>query len=385
LVCVVTGPGLVRRQSGTSFATPLLAAGATLLKQLSPALTPMNVRAALRASASNRAAPDTLSGWGRPDVAAAAGVSNTVTPIAPVTSPLASITPTFTWTANLVNPATFRLRIARDSSFAAPILDTVLGRDTTFDLRRPLKPGPMFWQVEATAASETASTGRVGPLAVPGWATLTSLSDPGGVVTDSVQPTFTWTSPAVPTPPGPFRYDLFVQRVTEPLPEFGVAGLTGLSFRLPVPLERNTSYRWYLVAHLGSDTSLAPSLGPFLVLDGSTPSATLLYQNFPNPFPSAGRDSTCLWFDLAMTGVVELEILDLRGHPVRRFVPGPDFPTFLTPGRYGRGAVGSGTCDPRLMWDGRADDGRLLPAGVYLYKLKAPGVVLFKRIVFRGK
>jgi hypothetical protein len=37
------------------------------------------------------------------------------------------------------------------------------------------------------------------------------------------------------------------------------------------------------------------------------------------------------------------------------------------------------------MWDGRTDDGRLLPAGVYLYKLKAPGIVLFKRIVFRGK
>jgi hypothetical protein len=211
------------------------------------------------------------------------------------------------------------------------------------------------------------------------------LSAPGGTVTDSVQPTFTWTSPAVPAPPGPFRYDLFVQRVSEPLPEFGVAGLTGVSFRLPVPLERNTSYRWYLVAHLGSDTSLAPSQGPFLVLDGSTPSATLLYQNFPNPFPGAGRDSTCLWFDLATTGVVELEILDLRGHAVRRFVPGPDFPAFLTPGRYGRGAAGSATCDPRLMWDGRADDGRLLPAGVYVYKLKAPGIVLFKRIVFRGK
>jgi hypothetical protein len=37
------------------------------------------------------------------------------------------------------------------------------------------------------------------------------------------------------------------------------------------------------------------------------------------------------------------------------------------------------------MWDGRAGNGRLLPAGVYLYKLKAPGIVLFKRIVFRGK
>jgi len=82
---------------------------------------------------------------------------------------------------------------------------------------------------------------------------------------------------------------------------------------------------------------------------------------------------------------VEFDILDLRGNSVRRFVPGPAFPPILPAGRYGRGQAGGATCDPRLMWDGRAADGRLLPAGVYLYKLKAPGIVLFKRIVFRGK
>jgi hypothetical protein len=240
--------------------------------------------------------------------------------------------------------------------------------------------------VDATAATgDTASTGVVGPIAVPAWASLTSLSDPAGAVTDSVQPTFTWTSPTIATPPGPFSYDLFVQRVSEPVPDFGAAGLPGTAFRIPDPLERNTAYHWYLVVHAGTDTSLVSSLGSFLVLDGSTPAATLLYQNFPNPFPSAGRDSTCLWFDLATTGLVAVEILDLRGNSVRRFVPGPDFPPILTAGRYGRGLAGGATCDPRLMWDGRADNGRLLPAGVYLYKLKAPGLVLFKRIVFRGK
>jgi hypothetical protein len=78
--------------------------------------------------------------------------------------------------------------------------------------------------------------------------------------------------------------------------------------------------------------------------------------------------------------------VDLRGNPVRRFVPGPDFPAILDAGRYGRGTGGSaGICDQRLMWDGRADDGSMLPAGVYLAKLKAPGLVVFKRIVFRGK
>jgi len=62
-----------------------------------------------------------------------------------------------------------------------------------------------------------------------------------------------------------------------------------------------------------------------------------------------------------------------------------DIEAMLAAGRYGRGPPGGAICDPRLEWDGRADDGHLLPGGVYLAKLKAPGVLLFKRIVFRGK
>jgi hypothetical protein len=237
-----------------------------------------------------------------------------------------------------------------------------------------------------TDTGDTASTGRIGPLVVPLWAVPTSLSAPGGTVTDSAQPTFTWDPTAVPAPPGPLTYDLLVQRVENGLIDFGTAGLQDTFFRLPQPLEVNRSYRWTLIVHAGADTSIVRSQGTFLVLDGGTPTATLLYQNFPNPFPTAVRDSTCLWFDLAVSGVVELDILDLRGNPVRRLIPGTDFPSFLSAGRYGRGAVGgTSSCDPRLMWDGRSDNGQPLPAGVYLAKLKAPGMLVFKRIVFRGK
>jgi len=389
-VCVATGVGAVGRMSGTSFATPLLAASAALVKQLHPTMAPMALRAAFRRWATNRTAPDTSRGWGRPNVTASAVFPTGVSGITPVIGPLASVTPTFVWTVGdvpaLARPVTYQLRIARDSG-GVPLVDTTVTNVESYNLRIALTPRrPLLWRVDATAATgDTASTGVIGPIAVPEWATLTSLSSPAGAVTDSVQPTFTWSSPAIATPPGPFSYDLFVQRASEPVPDFAVAVLAGTSFRIPVPLERNTAYHWQLVAHAGSDTSRVSNLGSFLVLDGSTPSATLLYQNFPNPFPSAGRDSTCLWFDLATTGLVQLEILDLRGNSVRQFVPGPDFPPILTAGRYGRGQAGGATCDPRLMWDGRSGDGRLLPAGVYLYKLKAPGLVLFKRIVFRGK
>src|SRR2546430_5379464 len=49
LVCVLSGPNGVRRLNGTSFATPLVAAAAALLKQLHPALGPGALRHALAA------------------------------------------------------------------------------------------------------------------------------------------------------------------------------------------------------------------------------------------------------------------------------------------------------------------------------------------------
>src|SRR6266550_5481900 len=276
-VCVVTGVGALGRASGTSFATPLLAASAALIKQLHPTLAPMQLRDAFRATATNRAAPDTARGWGRPDVAAAAVFPTGITAIAPLpaTGPLTSITPTFTWSTGDVppfaTPVAYHLRVARDSGLASPLVDTTLSA-ATYDLRRPIKPAggtPLFWRVDGTAATgETASTGRIGPIAVPAWATLTALNDPAGRVTDSVQPTLTWTSPTVVTPPGPFTYDVFVKQASTPLPILVAGGFAGTSVRVPQPLERNTSYRWFLVAHAGPDTSLVRSLGPFLVVDG---------------------------------------------------------------------------------------------------------------------
>lgn len=393
-VCVVTGIDRVLRLNGTSFATPLLAASAALLKQLQPTLTPIGVRTAFRNVGSNRATPDTIRGWGRPDVSAAVVFPLGVTPIAPLPSAgtLTTVTPTFSWTVGPVppsaQPVSYRLRIARDSALTAPLVDTVVTVET-FDLDQPLKPGSLFWQVDATAATgEKATTGLVGPIPVPAWATLTALNNPAGSVSNTPQPTFTWTSPAVTPPPGPFTYDLGIQRSSNGVSVVDVAGLRDTTYTLPQSLELNATYRWDLVIHAGSDTTRVRSLGPFLVADGSLPTATLLYQNFPNPFPANGRDATCLWFDVATDGVVELDIVDLRGNPVRRFVPGPDFPAILDAGRYGRGTGGGGStgmCDSRLMWDGRADDGHMLPAGVYLAKLKAPGLLVFKRIVFRGK
>jgi hypothetical protein len=118
---------------------------------------------------------------------------------------------------------------------------------------------------------------------------------------------------------------------------------------------------------------------------GGRPAITLLYQNFPNPFPTAESRTTCIWFDLNKISTVSLTIHDVRGHLVRRILPNASTPQFLQAGRYGRAApTADQGCDPQLAWDGRADDGSTVPRGVYLIRLRVGGEQSIKKAVFQG-
>jgi hypothetical protein len=83
---------------------------------------------------------------------------------------------------------------------------------------------------------------------------------------------------------------------------------------------------------------------------------------------------------------VELTILDLRGHLVKTMIPGI-LSSELNAGRYGRlHVLNSSGCDPALAWDGTADNGRVVPAGVYLLRFKADGEAeTVKKIIFLGR
>lgn len=112
------------------------------------------------------------------------------------------------------------------------------------------------------------------------------------------------------------------------------------------------------------------------------PRVTLLFQNFPNPFPTVDSETTCVWFDLAEPSVVRLEVYDLRGRMVRVLLTGAD--AYFPAGRHGRSANSAG-CDPAFSWDGRAGDGSMVPPGVYLLRLRAAGVEAVRRILFLGR
>jgi hypothetical protein len=82
---------------------------------------------------------------------------------------------------------------------------------------------------------------------------------------------------------------------------------------------------------------------------------------------------------------VRLEIFDLRGRLVKRLAPSAAVPAQLPPGRYGRPAGNApGTCDPHFAWDGRDEENNYVRAGVYVYRLTAPGFHDTRRIVFLG-
>jgi Zinc carboxypeptidase/FlgD Ig-like domain len=74
-----------------------------------------------------------------------------------------------------------------------------------------------------------------------------------------------------------------------------------------------------------------------------------LYRNFPNPF----NPSTCIKYDLASSGKVDLTIYNLKGQKVRNLVNDEQ-------------AVGT----EEVIWDGSDDAGKTVASGVYLYKLK---------------
>jgi subtilisin family serine protease len=385
-------PGGFSRSDGTSFSTPVVAGAAALYRQLHTTHDAIDVIAALRRTGTTRAAPDSTFGWGRPDGAAAVYFPRGVVVTNPEDTLLKAVTPTFIWNTPEVplvaQPLTYRVRAASDVSFSQVLFDTTLS-ETQVTWAEALRPGTRFvFTVTATAVDGVSfTTLATDEFTVPDWATLLTLNDPEGSATRDVRPMFDWSSPAAVEPPGPYLYDITVFREDNGDVEIFERGLTDTEYTPQRDLEFNTPYLWQVTSHLEADSTITESEAPFLILDDSAPAITLLYQNFPNPFPNneIGRRTTCIWFDLATSGRTTVDILDTRGHVVLNLVPGSAFPPTLEPGRYGRpSAGGSGSCDPNLEWDGVAADGTVVPQGIYLVRLDSPDGVIFKRIVFMG-
>lgn len=284
-------------------------------------------------------------------------------------------------------PLSYQIQISARADFSAPlVLDTVIAGDTV-RVRPPRalpEKQPIFWRAIArTLLGDEVSSPIYGPRPMAGWLRLIEPNAANGALLETRRPRFTWSTVEAFAPPGPWSYDLDVISVGSGRRVISLRGYDDTSHVPTVELESNTSYRWQVVARLATgELASVGSASTFVVIDASEPLTTLLYQNFPNPFPSATSSVTCLWFDVHELGPVKLEIYDLRGHLVRRLLD----ERLVLPGRYGRGMAGDpSACDPQFTWDGTSTDGRPVPAGVYLARLEAGGTEAIRRILFRGR
>lgn len=383
---------------GTSYPTALVAGAAATFLEAWPNLSATAAERAIRLAGRRAGAADNATGAGVPDIASAIlfpdGLDPTSISTIDLSNALTTIAPTMSWRASLVQqamrPVSYRVEFATDSLFA-----NVVGTDTVTEsfavtARSPLRPAArLWWRVVARAAlGVRRSSPASGPISMPNWVRL--LSPDGNQVTfvDSARPELSWVPLTAPPPIGPFVYDVEVlsnetgQTVQPPL-----RNLTTASVRLPQPLAPNVAYRWRVIARTQTGAAdTVESRAPFVVTSATRPPATLLYQNFPNPFPrrDLGAQVTQIWFDLAERADVELSVLDLRGRRVRRLIPAPGCGAVtLDAGIYGRGLVGA-QIDPCVLttWDGRDDEGRTLGRGVYLLRLRAAGKEEYRRMVF---
>lgn len=382
------------RVDGTSFSTPLVAGGAALFIEAWPGLGGIAAREALILSGSLRQPNDSL-GHGLPDVASAILFPQGIAPIASGgTAPggtLGSLAPTFSWNVSLLHPAArpvrYVVQVAADTGFTR-----ILARDTVvdaqvLDLAHPLPASSgLWWRVVAeTAPGVTRASPAVGPITMPNWVSLLTLNDPNGVFITDATPRLQWRPLPAPPPVGPLTYDVEIIAASGGRVVAAFPALADTVVTVTEPLPFNEPFRWRVIARSANGAvDTTTNAANFVVVSSSAPPVTLLYQNFPNPFPRAGEPSTSIWFDLARRSVVRLRVFDLHGRLVRRLIPNGRLgcsPLTLDAGSYGRGD--SGDACLTTTWDGRDDDGDRLPAGVYIIRLEADGVERTVRTLYR--
>lgn len=386
--------------SGTEHAAALVSGAAALFLQAHASGGPLRVLDGLVSAGHGRVTPSPVPDRPPvPDVASAILFPDGFSPV-PLdeVSPggrATSLTPLFRWDVPTVLTDAFPLRyvvqVAGDSLFAPALLSDTVEGALEHRFARPLPPRlQAFWRVEAiTSVGVRRRTAVRGPVAVPSWVELRVLNDPAGVTVPEARPTFRWDGFPVDPPAGPLVFDLEITSGRENGdPVLRVTDLEVESFTPDTDLPFNEPLRWSIVARSpGGGADTATSAGPFVVTSRSRPPVTILYQNFPNPFPGPGdpRPETRIWFDLADAGPVQLAVYDLRGRLVRRLIPRSGCGAgshVMEAGQHGREAgAGEGPC-VLLHWDGRDESGERVAPGVYLLRLRAGGTEDIRRMVF---
>jgi hypothetical protein len=382
--------------SGTSYSTALITGGAALFMQAWPNLPPMAVRRALQLAGNTATHPDNSVGWGVPDVAGAIlfpeGIA--LNPLDPmdITGAVTSIAPTFSWSTPLtdprMHPVTYEVQVATDTGFHNIVYSDTMREALVLAPQSALPASPrLFWRVVARTTTGIVRASLRAPFRVPDWVRLLTFAGSEPTFANTTQPELEWV-PLDPRGAGPFTYEVQVLANGTGAVVQTLKNLTVTKVRVAEALTPNQSFRWRVIARARTgQVDTVSSTQPFVISTDDKPPATVLYQNFPNPFPNSefGDGKTSFWFDLANDGIVELTIYEPRGQAVRHLIPLPGCaPITFGAGIYGRtGQVLNNAQCIELQWDGRGDDGRLMPAGPYIVRLSVSGKTFTKNMLFR--
>jgi hypothetical protein len=386
-----------RGLEGTSYATALVAGAAAVFLEAWPGLSAAAVRRAFLLAGDRATAPDNALGFGTPDVAAAIlfpdGLLPGVIDAVDTNNNLTVIAPLFSWQTTQVHPqmrpVRYTLQIARDAQFTNVVYSDTIRESNSLRTRVAIRPASRLWW-RVSAETINLPVRRFSPpgdsFAVPGWVRLVS-PDPNQVTETELRPELVWQPLIAPPPIGPLRYDVEIFANSTGRLVQSIRNLTTAVVRVPEPLVPNTAYRWRVIARTQlNEVDTAQSTREFIVDSDSSPPSTLLYQNFPNPFPrpSLGRSDTQIWFDIDRAAEVELSVLDLGGRLIRRLIPAHPSCGRITlqAGVYGRGAQDPSDQCRRTNWDGTDSAGRQVAPGVYLLRLRTNGRDLYRRMVF---
>jgi hypothetical protein len=308
---------------------------------------------------------------------------------------LTTLAPLFTWNVapgpRGFGSVLYRVQVATDPQFATVVFTDTVRDASSLMARRPIPPAPvLYWRVVASTQAGVTRTGTASQsFGGPGWVRLVE-PDPSQVTSvNTPRPTLRWSPLASPPPIGHLVYDLEIlsNETGQPV-QPAMRNLTTSSVQLANPLVPNTAYRWRVIVRTQPGAvDTVESRNPFVVTSDTLPPATLLYQNFPNPFPqpNLGTTATQVWFDLAVPSAVELVVLDLGGRLVKRLTPSdPSCGTVtLDPGTYGRSGPFEED-DPCVgtSWDGTDASSDTMPRGVYILRLRTNGRDLYRRMLF---
>lgn len=318
----------------------------------------------------------------------------TVTVVGPTGDTLRTVLPLFivrsTGLDPLDIPVTTTLQLSERPDFGGPLLleRVASGDSIRVTPDRPLPGGTtLYWRGKVrTARGQEFVSDIVGPRVAAAWANLVEPNSPRGLTLDTRRPKFIWSPAALPSTFGGWQFAVSIDNVANHQ-RIHLGPIRDTTVTPTVDLETNASYRWSVTSYLATgDSSVTRSASSFVIVEPGAPTITLLYQNFPNPFPTTTSATTCVWFDLHRATRVTLTVHTIRGDLVRTLIPSENVSGSFVPGRYGRGVVGSNNgCDTRFVWDGRTDAGTLAPTGVYLIRLRTDYAVLFKKALYRGR